>query len=168
MQWSPLINLYHGSHSYLLMSSRLKHYWSYLFFVNGDRHIPPPKTACGLKDWGYYCKRFSSILRSIVLTIQKVCWLDFLQVPRGRCGKNTITSSTTIVKLSKRTFACFNDKQSTQYHKKPFWFDKWNVLDTAIMRVATSRKQVTNPLCICVFCCKTNFKSNLKLINESI
>ena len=112
--------LYHVSYSHLLMSSRIKHYWSFLFFVNGDRHIPPPKNACGLKDWGYYCKRLSSILRSIVLTIQKVCWLDFLQVPRGRCGKNTITSSTTIVKLSKRTFACFNDKQSTQYHKKHF------------------------------------------------
>ena len=41
------------------------------------------------------------ILRSIVLTIQKVCRLDFLEVPRGRCGKHTITSSKTIVKLSK-------------------------------------------------------------------
>ena len=37
----------------------------------------------------------------------------------------------------------FNDKQSTQYHKNKFWFDEWNVLDTAIMWVAMSRIQVT-------------------------
>ena len=29
------------------------------------------------------------ILCSLMLTIQKVCRLDFLQVPRGRYGKNT-------------------------------------------------------------------------------
>ena len=46
------------------------------------------------------------ILRSIVLTIQKVCRLDFLEVPRGRCGKHTITSSKTIVKLSKWPVVC--------------------------------------------------------------
>jgi len=27
---------------------------------------------------------------SIVFTIQKVCRLEFLQVPQGRCGKNPI------------------------------------------------------------------------------
>ena len=37
------------------------------------------------------------ILRSIVLTIQNVCRLDFLQIPRRHCGENTITSSKTIV-----------------------------------------------------------------------
>jgi len=46
------------------------------------------------------------ILRSIVLTIQNVCRLDFLQVPRRRCGENTIISSKMIVKLSKRTVVC--------------------------------------------------------------
>ena len=32
--------------------------------------------------------------------------------------------------------------------QKTLWFDEWNVLDTGIMRVATSRKQVTNRLCV--------------------
>jgi len=30
------------------------------------------------------------ILRSIVLTIQNVCRLNFLQVPRGHCGKTLL------------------------------------------------------------------------------
>ena len=47
--------------------------------------------------------------------------------------KYTITSSKTIIKISKHLFV-LNDKQSIQYHKKTFWFDEWNVLDTAIMR----------------------------------
>ena len=40
----------------------------------------------------------------------------------------------------------FNDKKSTQYHKKTFEFDKWNVLDMATMWMAASQKQVTNRL----------------------
>ena len=35
----------HVSHSYLITLSRIKHYWFFLFFVNGDHHIftPPQK-----------------------------------------------------------------------------------------------------------------------------
>ena len=40
------------------------------------------------------------ILCSIALTIQKVCRLDFLQVLWGHWGKNTITLSNTIAKLT--------------------------------------------------------------------
>ena len=46
-----LNNLNHISHSHLLMSSWLKHYWSFPFFVNGDRHIFPHKNARGLNDF---------------------------------------------------------------------------------------------------------------------
>ena len=52
----------------------------------------------------YYLK--FCILCSIVLTIRKVCRLDFLQVSWGRCGKNTITLSETFVNLSQQTFVC--------------------------------------------------------------
>ena len=37
LNW-PLNGLNHVSHSHLLMSSRIKHYWSFPFFVNGYRH----------------------------------------------------------------------------------------------------------------------------------
>ena len=54
----------------------------------------------------------------------------------------------TILHCHKRLFSfqneqlfVLNDTQSTQ-NTKTFW-DEWNILDTAIMRVATSRKQVT-------------------------
>ena len=60
------------------------------------------------------------ILHSIVLTIQNVCRRDFLKVPLRRCSENTITSSKTIVKLQNKQLFVFNDKQSTQYHKKHF------------------------------------------------
>ena len=38
LKW-PLNFLNHVSHSHLLMSSRIKRYWFFLFFVNGDHHI---------------------------------------------------------------------------------------------------------------------------------
>ena len=75
------------------------------------------------------------ILRSIVLTIQNVCRLDFLQVPRRRCGENTITSSKRLLSFQNEQLFVFNDKQSTQYFKKTFWFDGWNVLDTVLNRI---------------------------------
>ena len=46
---SPLHILNHVSHSHLLMSSRIKHYWFFQFFWNGDLHIFPQKDTCGLK-----------------------------------------------------------------------------------------------------------------------
>ena len=59
LKW-PLNILNHISHSHLLMSSRIKHYWSFSFFVNGDRQIVPHKNARGLKDWDYCYNRFSN------------------------------------------------------------------------------------------------------------
>ena len=59
LNW-PLTNLNHVSHSHLLMSSQIKHHWSFPFFINGDRHIFPHKNACGLKDWDYCCNCFSN------------------------------------------------------------------------------------------------------------
>ena len=53
LKW-PLNNLNHLSHSYLL------NYWSFPFFVNGDRHIFPHKNGRGLKDLNYCCNRFSN------------------------------------------------------------------------------------------------------------
>ena len=38
LKW-PLHILNHVSHSHLSMSSRIKHDWFFLFFINGDRHI---------------------------------------------------------------------------------------------------------------------------------
>ena len=60
------------------------------------------------------------ILRSIVLTIQKVCRLDFLQVPRGRCGKTLLHHQKRLLSFQNEHLFVFIDKQSTQYHKKHF------------------------------------------------
>ena len=38
--------------------------------------------------------------RFIVLTIQKVCRLDFLQVPRGRCGKTLLHQAKQVESLN--------------------------------------------------------------------
>jgi len=51
--------------------------------------------------------------------------LDFLQVLRGRCGKNMITSSKTSVKLSKRTFVCVLKSTINTEPQRTFWFDEW-------------------------------------------
>jgi len=45
--------------------------------------------------------------------------------------------------------------------QKTFWFDEWNVLDTAFMRRRENRWQIGSAWC---FCRKTSFKSNMKLI----
>ena len=70
---------------------------------NGEEHKTQIVSDCMYKHNGHYLK-FCIPQHSIALTIQKVCSFDFLQVPRGRCGKNTIYDSKAIVKLSKRTF----------------------------------------------------------------
>jgi len=59
-----------------------------------------------------------------------------------------------LLSFQKEQLFVFNDKQSTQYHKKTFLFDERNE-DTATMRVATSQKTGDR-----------SFKSNLKLINS--
>ena len=60
-------------------------------------------------------------------------------------GENTVTSSKTIVKLQNKQLFVYNDKQSTQYHKKhsgsmneTFW----------TRRLCEWRKQVTNRPCV--------------------
>ena len=58
------------------------------------------------------------ILRSIVLAIQNVCRLDFLQVPRGRCGKTLLHHQKRLLSFQNEHLFVFIDKQSTQYHKK--------------------------------------------------
>ena len=98
-----------------------------------------------------------------MLTIQNICRYNFLQAPRGRCGKTLLHGQNPLLSFQNENLFVFNDKQSTQYHKKKF--DEWYFLDTAIMQVATSQKEVTNGLYV-VFSSKTSFKSNLKLIKS--
>ena len=123
----------------------------------------PSKNSCGLKDWGYYCKRFSSILRSIVLTIQKVCWLDFLQVPRGHCGKTLLHHQKRLLSFQNEHLFVFIDKQSTQYHKKHFSLMNETFWTRRLWewRRSENRWQIVSALCFLVV---KSFKSNLKLI----
>ena len=55
-----------------------------------------------------------------------------------------IATSKTIAQLSKRPFSVF-------LNLKTLWFEEWSVLDTAIMWMATPRKQVTNRPFIAAF-----------------
>ena len=57
------------------------------------------------------------ILCSIVLTIQKVCRLDFLQVPWRRCVKTLVHRQKQLLNFQNEHLFVFNDKQSTQSHK---------------------------------------------------
>ena len=85
------------------------------------------------------------ILCSIVLTIQNVCRLDSLQVPRRRCGETLLHCQKRLLSFQNEQLFVFNDKQSTQYHKQ-FFYLMHEMFWT--LRVATSRKQVTNRLCV--------------------
>ena len=58
------------------------------------------------------------ILRSIVLTIQNVCRLDSLQVPRRRCGETLLHCQKRLLSFQNEQLFVFNAKQSTQYHRK--------------------------------------------------
>jgi len=83
----------------------------------------------------------SSFSSCVPLLSQKVrgTVLGFVKVQRGRRDK-------TILHRQKRLFSFQND------HFLYFlWFEKWRVLDTAIMLMATSRKQVTHRWFIAAF-----------------
>jgi len=86
-----------------------------------------------------YCNR-----HSIVLTIQNVCRLDFLQVQRGRCGKTLLD----------------REKRLLSFQKKHSVHGDYVSGDVAITGDNSS-------LHWGLFNRKTSFKSNLKLI-ESI
>ena len=58
LKW-PLNILNYVPHSHLPLSSQIKHDGFFLFFVKGDRHIPPPKKT--RKDWDFYCCPFSNL-----------------------------------------------------------------------------------------------------------
>ena len=61
LKW-PLNIINHVSHSYLSMSSRIKHDWFFLFFVNSDRHIFPQKT----RTWS---ERLRLLLQSFLFKV---------------------------------------------------------------------------------------------------
>jgi len=65
------------------------------------------------------------ILRSIVLTIQNVCRLNFLQVYYFEIVvvKTLLCCQKWLLSFQNEHLFVFNDKQSTQYHKKTFQFD---------------------------------------------
>ena len=104
-----------------------------------------------------FCNR-----HSIVLTIQNVCRLDFLQVQRGRCGKTLLDREKRLLSFQKKHLFVFYVNNHLNIIKT-FWFDEWSVLGTSIMWVATSRKQVTNRLCIAVFSRKTSLNRTWNL-----
>ena len=60
LKW--LLNiLYHVSHSYLVISSQIKH-WFFLYFVNGDRHIFRKNAhVVGKIEINTTCNRFSNL-----------------------------------------------------------------------------------------------------------
>ena len=86
------------------------------------------------------------ILRSFVITIEKVCGtvFGFVQVQRGCRDK-------TILRRQKRLFSFQNNRFLYFLTKKALWFEERSVLDTTIMRMATSQKQVTNRWFIAAF-----------------
>ena len=57
LKW-PLNILNHISRSHLLMSSRIKHYWFFQFFWNGDLHIFPQKKRTWSERSRLFCNRF--------------------------------------------------------------------------------------------------------------
>ena len=59
-----------------------------------------------------------------MLTIQKVCRLNLLQVPQGRCGKTLLHRQKQLLSSQIEHLVVFNDKKSTQYHKLTFGFDE--------------------------------------------
>ena len=83
------------------------------------------------------------ILRSVLLTQFRKFLLPTLYKYRGDVEINTISSP-------KRLFSLQNEQYLT-YTTTPCWLEWWSVLDTAMMWMATSRKQVTHRRCITVF-----------------
>jgi len=59
-------------------------------------------------------------LRSIVLTIQKVCRLDILQVLQGVVVKTLLHRQNRLLSFQNEHLFVFNDKQSIQYYKHFF------------------------------------------------
>ena len=54
-----------------------------------------------------------------IISLETVCRLDLLQVPRGHCGKkHLLHRQKRLLSFQNEQLFVFNDKQSTQYHKK--------------------------------------------------
>ena len=117
------------------------------------------------------------ILRSIVLIIQNVCRLGFLQLSTSEAlwtvVKTLLHCQKRLLSFQNKQLLVFNDKQSTQYHKKysglmneTFWTRQlWE------RGCRENRWQIVSALC---FCRKTSFKVILysylilKKMNERI
>ena len=97
------------------------------------------------------------ILRSIVLTIQKVCRLDCIQVPWGHCGKHCYSVKKQLLSFQNKHLFVFNDKQSTQYQKKHFSLMYETFLTRRLCKSKTGHKSSLH----CFFTRKTSFKLNL-------
>ena len=98
------------------MKIALDFFWIIIVNHKGEEH-EKKRVSDSMYNQNDYFLKFC-ILRSIVLTIQKVCRLDCIQVPWGHCGKHCYSVKKRLLSFQNEHLFVFNDKQSTQYHKK--------------------------------------------------
>ena len=84
-------------------------------------------------------------------------YIGFLQVPHGRCGKNTITSSKRLLNFQNEHLFVFYDKKIILVPQKQF-----GSMNDAFWTAITLRKQVIIVSVLRFFSRKTSFKLNLK------